>query len=158
MSKGLLVLGAGTDQVFMIKTAREMGLITVTVDANADAPGLAIADYSEAIDFSDIKQVIDYCEGLISDGVPLVGVSTMGSDIPHLVAKIADHFKWIGPSLDTGMWASHKYKMKQRFNEKDIPVPRYSLIKSSEQIKDLWNEWQVKRVIIKPTDRAFSHY
>ncbi len=140
----------------MIRTAQAMGLLTVAVDANENAPGLAVADFGEAIDYSNIDAVLSYCEALIAKGVPLAGVSTMGSDIPHLLAIVCDHFKWPGPSLETGKWASHKYEMKRRLSTKGIPVPRYALVDDAGQILELWRKWQVEKVIIKPTDRAGS--
>ena len=154
--QALLVLGAGYDQVFMIKTARSMGVLTVAVDANEAAPGLKLADYAEAIDFTKVDQVISYCHGLIDQGVSLCGVSTMGSDIPHLLAKIAAHFEWNGPSLQTGEWASHKFKMKQRFSEKGIPVPVYAQVNDAKEVYEVWQTWDCSKVIIKPTDRAGS--
>ena len=152
----LLVLGAGNDQAFMIKTARSMGFATVAVDANPQAMGLGLADYSEAIDFSDIQQVIAYCEKLIHQGVSLSGVSTMGSDIPHLVAAVASHFGWVGPSVQTGNWASSKLEMKRRFSEMDIPVPRFTQVTRDRDILEAWQQWQCDKVIVKPTDRAGS--
>jgi|APSaa5957512535_1039671.scaffolds.fasta_scaffold11162_1 biotin carboxylase len=156
MANALLVLGAGTDQLYMIKTAKKMGLKVVAVDGNPEAPGLFIADYAQAIDFVKIDQVIRYCEKLISQGVKLKGVSTMGSDIPHLVSKVSSYFDWTGPSLETGILASHKYKMKVRFKEMGVAVPKFSIVKNSKKILACWDEWKVKRVIIKPTDRAGS--
>ena len=135
MANALLVLGAGTDQLYMIKTAKKMGLKVVAVDGNPEAPGLFIADYAQAIDFVKIDQVIRYCEKLISQGVKLKGVSTMGSDIPHLVSKVSSYFDWTGPSLETGTLASHKYKMKLRFQEMGVAVPRFSIVKNSKK----WN-------------------
>ena len=156
MRKALLVLGGGSDQVFMIKTAREIGYITVCVDSNPKAPGLDLADYSKAINFTNTNSVILYCKKLIAAGVNLSGVSTMGSDIPHIVAKVSSFFNWIGPTIETGIWASHKFKMKTRFAEKKIPIPRFGLVKTARDIDDLRIEWNVDTLIIKPTDRAGS--
>lgn len=156
MTKALLVLGGGTDQVFMIKTAKQMGYLTVCVDRNPKAPGLKIADYSRAINFTDVDDVISYCKKLIADGVNLSGVSTMGSDIPHIVAKIALSFNWTGPTTETGKWASHKFKMKTRFAEMKIPTPKFGLVKTVQDIASLKSEWNVDTLIIKPTDRAGS--
>lgn len=155
-SKALLVLGAGSDQLFMIQTAQRMGYVTVAVDANPAAPGLGVADYAQPIDFSDVDAVIRYCEQLLTDGVNLAGVSTMGSDIPHLVAVIAQHFGWPGPDIQTAHWASHKFAMKQRFEQMGIPVPRYALVDSEAAILSLWQQWNCDKLIIKPTDRAGS--
>ena len=49
--KYVLLLGGSEDQLFIISTARRMGLGTVVVDANKDAPGLSISEYSSSIDF-----------------------------------------------------------------------------------------------------------
>lgn len=152
----LLVLGAGNDQAFMIKTASSMGIATIAVDANPAAPGLRLADYSESIDFSDIQRLIAYCEQLIRQGVSLSGVSTMGSDIPHLVAAVASHFGWVGPSVQTGEWASNKLEMKRRFAEMNIPVPRFTQVTCDGDIFEAWQQWQCGKVIVKPTDRAGS--
>jgi biotin carboxylase len=156
MGKALLVLGGGPDQVFMIQTSREMGYITVCVDGDPSAPGLELADYSRAISFSDTDDVIMYCKNLIADGVNLSGVSTMGSDIPHIVSQVASFFNWIGPTAQTGQWASHKFKMKTRFVEENIAIPRFGLVRSAQHIDDLRKTWGVDTVIIKPTDRAGS--
>ena len=85
MKQGILILGASQDQLFMIRTARKMGLFTAVVDANANASGFAVADIAAPIDFSDIPAVIDWCESLLKRGVQLSGVCTMGSDVPHIV-------------------------------------------------------------------------
>ncbi|WP_051484390.1 ATP-grasp domain-containing protein [Shewanella waksmanii] len=154
--KHLLVLGAGADQVYMIQTAQSMGIKTVAVDLNPQAPGLFLADYSKAIDFSDVKSVIDYCESLIEQGVNLAGVATMGSDIPHLIAQIASHFNWRGPSQETARWATHKYQMKRRLVTMGIPVPSFALVQTESDVMRNWQDWRCEKVIIKPTDRAGS--
>ena len=156
MKKALLILGGGPDQVFMIKTSKEMGYVAVCVDGDPNAPGLKLADYSKAINFTEIYNVIAYCKNLISEGINLSGVSTMGSDIPQIVSQIATFFNWIGPSAKTSEWATHKFKMKTRFIEKNIPVPRFGLVKSAREISDFRKVWDVDTVIIKPTDRSGS--
>lgn len=156
MKKALLILGGGPDQVFMIKTSKEMGYVVVCVDGDPNAPGLKLADYSKAINFTEIYNVIAYCKNLISEGINLSGVSTMGSDIPQIVSQIATFFNWIGPSAKTSEWATHKFKMKTRFIEKNIPVPRFGLVKSAREISDFRKVWDVDTVIIKPTDRSGS--
>jgi len=156
LTDALLVLGAGTDQLYMINTAKKMGLKVVAVDGNPEAPGLSIADHSQAIDFVKIDEVILYCEKLISKGVKLKGVSTMGSDIPQLVSEVSSYFGWIGPTKETGILASHKFRMKVRFEEMGIKVPKFSIVKNSKQILVAWDKWQAIKVIIKPTDRAGS--
>ena len=55
----VLFVGAGRHQRRAIAQARERGLRVVAVDRNADAPGLALADVPEVVDFADV----DACRG-----------------------------------------------------------------------------------------------
>ena len=102
----LLVLGGSTDQLFMLKTAREMGLRTACLDGNARAPGLGAANLAAAIDFSDLDAVCAWIDRQREAGEALQGVATMGSDVPHLVAAIAARYGWNGPTAETGRLAT----------------------------------------------------
>ncbi|MGK9477937.1 hypothetical protein ACSSV9_14095 [Melioribacter sp. OK-6-Me] len=45
MQKKILIFGAGLNQYSLIEASNNLGLISVVVDPNPDAPGKAIADY-----------------------------------------------------------------------------------------------------------------
>ena len=55
----VLFVGAGRHQRRAIAQARERGLRVVAVDRTADAPGLALADVPEVVDFADVDAVED---------------------------------------------------------------------------------------------------
>jgi len=154
--KCVFILGGGSDQLFMINTAHEMGLETAVVDGNSLAEGLKISTYSENIDFSKLDEVYTYIDNLLKNGVNICGVSTMGSDVPHLIAKISDRYSWTGPSLETGEITTNKYLMKLRLEEKGIPIPKFTLVNSPEEIKSYWSNWNCEKIVIKPTDSAGS--
>lgn len=154
--KCVLLLGGSTDQLFIIKTAHELGLETAVIDADKAATGLSLGTYSAPIDFSNIPAVIDYAHKLKKQGINVCGVTVMGSDVPHIVSAIAKEFNWIGPNEQTGKWATDKYEMKCRFVDKGIPVPKFALVKSSEDVINYWKDWNCSSVVIKPTDRAGS--
>lgn len=156
MKEALLILGASADQLFMINTAHQMSLETVVVDGNPEAPGLKVATYSAPIDFSRTDDVISYVENLKKKGVNINGVLTMGSDVPQLVAKIANYFGWIGPSEETGRIATNKYEMKHRFTECGVPVPNYAVVHDVGEVRYFWSKWRCEKLVIKPTDRAGS--
>ena len=156
MARSLLVLGAGSDQLFMIRTAHKLGYETVAVDANPSAPGLAIATHSSPIDFSSVSEVIAYVKSLKDRGVDVSGVSTMGSDVPHHVSAVADYFRWVGPSRESARLATHKLEMKEHFRRSGIPVPAYAQVEKTSDIKERWREWGCSALVIKPTDRAGS--
>lgn len=167
----LLVLGGSGDQLFMLQTARAMGLRTACLDGNPGAAGLpaalrgetggAGADIGAAIDFSDLSAVFAWIDARRAEGENLAGVSTMGSDVPHLLAAVAARYGWTGPSLETGRLATDKLAMKERFAERGVPVPLFAEITAAgpgaaEQAAAFWRDWACARVVIKPTDRAGS--
>ena len=133
-----------------------MGLGTVAIDGNKNAPGLALSNFSENIDFSNLEKVYQYIDRLIAEGVNICGVSTMGSDVPHLLAEISKKYSWSGPSISTGKLTTNKYLMKQHLRSNGIPVPRFSIVRTPEEIEKLWDDWICEKIIIKPTDRAGS--
>lgn len=152
----LLVLGGSTDQLFMIRTARRMGLRTACLDGNPAAPGLQSADLGAAIDFSDLDAVSAWIDGRLGAGENLAGVSTMGSDVPHLLAAIAARYGWLGPTAETGRLATDKLAMKMRFAERGVPVPRFAAADAGADALRNWRSWGCDRVVVKPTDRAGS--
>ncbi len=152
----LLVLGGGTDQLFMLETARAMGLGAACLDGNPDAPGLRTADLAAPIDFSDLPAVFTWIDAQRAGGVNLAGVSTMGSDVPHLLAAIGERYGWPAPSRETGALATDKLAMKIRFKERSVPVPLFLAVDSAAMARECWNDWGCDRVVIKPTDRAGS--
>lgn len=152
----LLVLGGSTDQLFMLQTARGMGLRTACLDANPRAPGLGAAHLAAAIDFSDLPAVFAWVDAQRAAGENLQGVATMGSDVPHLVAAIAARYGWNGPSAETGRLATDKLAMKERFAERGVGVPRFAAVRDANDVRRLWRHWDCRQVVIKPTDRAGS--
>ena len=91
----LLVLGAGTDQLFMIRTAHEMPLKTTTVDGNPYAPDLKEATYSEPIDFSRIDEVIGYVDRLMSPGRYFSFSPTLPHISPATAWMLTAAFTWV---------------------------------------------------------------
>lgn len=156
MKKYILILGGSVDQLFMIKTAQEMELGTIVFDGNKNAPGLENSDISKNIDFSNLEEVFLYVDELLTMGINICGVSTMGSDVPHLIAAISDRYNWAGPSIRTGELTTNKYLMKKVLQNKDIPIPKFSLVSNYKEIETIWMDWDCDQIIIKPTDRAGS--
>ena len=68
----VLFVGAGRHQRRAIAQARERGLRVVAVDRNEDAPGLAIADVAEVVDFADVDAVEEVARRHDVDGAVTV--------------------------------------------------------------------------------------
>jgi len=55
----VLFVGAGRHQRRALVRLRELGVRVVAVDRNPDAPGLAIAEVGEVVDFLDVPAVVE---------------------------------------------------------------------------------------------------
>jgi biotin carboxylase len=155
MDGTLLVLGASSDQVFMIKTARAMGLEVVAIDMDAKAPGFAFASESAVVSTRDLAGLHDLVDDLRSRGHRLRGVTTMGSDIPDVVADLAAHLGTPGPSRETARVATDKTLMKQRFAERGIAIPWFQQIERYAELEAIVARRGLP-LVLKPIDRSGS--
>jgi len=69
MNKRILIVGAGGNQLAIIQKARDMGLVTIAVDGNAQAPGFALADIAEPINILDPKELVRVAQIHRADGI-----------------------------------------------------------------------------------------
>ncbi|MFO7655400.1 MAG: ATP-grasp domain-containing protein [Candidatus Krumholzibacteriia bacterium] len=152
----LLVLGGSHDQLFLIRTARALGVRTLVVDGNPAAPGLREGTLGEPVSFGDLPALFACVDRNLAAGEPLAGVLTMGSDVPHVMAAVAARYGWVGPSIETGAVATDKLAMKERFAAQGVPVPRFARVDDAGEALERWREWGCERVVVKPTDRAGS--
>ena len=150
-----IVLGASSDQLFMIMTAQQMGLAVLALDMNPDSPGREVADYFEPISTQDVAAVVTCLDHYKAKGADIVGVSTMGSDIPHIVAEIAAHMGTPAVSAESAALATDKLRMKERFAERGIPIPWFREIGSFAELEAIIAERGI-RLVIKPNDRSGS--
>jgi len=152
--QAILLLGGSADQIFAIRTARQMGIYSVVVDGNPKSPGFAAADYHAVVSTRDInalkKFIDDYHRS--GDRPPLAGVFVMGSDIPFVVAELSAHLGTSGVSKETARVATDKYLMKCRFKECGVPIPWFSLLSSADDLEAPLREHC--RLVIKPVDRS----
>ena len=152
MNATLVVLGASSDQLFLIRTAREMGLFVLALDRNPSSPGFADADAHLVVSTRDVPAV--QAELSRWDGPPIAGITTMGSDIPEIVSELA---RWAGTphlSAETARLATDKLAMKRRFREAGIPTAWFQEVDDAHQVRSLLAEHG--ELVLKPIDRSGS--
>lgn len=147
----LLVLGAGRDQCFLLRCAAEMGVETFAVDADPQAPGFALANAFAVVSNRDVRAILD---AVARDGGVVHGVSTMGSDIPHVVAEVATQLGLPSIPVAAAETAVDKFRMKECFSRAGILLPEYRLLESPELLPGLLCRWQ--RIVLKPLRQAGS--
>jgi biotin carboxylase len=152
MSRAIVLLGASADQLHLYRTARAMGLAILAVDRNPTSPGFALADDHLLVSTRDPAAI---CAGLgerRARGWRFAGVTTMGSDIPDVVARVA---AWLGTpsvSLESARLATDKLAMKERLRERDVPVPWFTPVASAAEVRAHLREH--RELVIKPVDRS----
>jgi biotin carboxylase len=155
MKKTLLVLGAGPDQVFMIKTAKAMGLRVLTVDMNPKSRGFQVADDFAVISTRDISALCTFLDDYQRRGHRIAGVTTMGSEIPDVIATLSGYLGTPGISPESARIATDKHEMKLRFQKKKIPIPWFREISSVKDLRQAVFD-QGYPLVVKPIDRSGS--
>ena len=117
--KTVLFVGAGRNQRRAIERVRELGVRVVAVDRNPEAPGLALADAGEAVDFSDVDAVAETGRRHGVDGVLTIAAD---SAVP-IVARVAELLGLPGIGSEAAHLATNKIAMRREFGEHGVPQP-----------------------------------
>jgi hypothetical protein len=117
-NRRLLVLGAGRQQLGLLKAARQRGLVVVAVDRDSAAPGFRLADRRALISFEDEPSLHRLAEAEHIDGV----ISPANDWSVGIAARIAHRLALPHP-LDpkTAALASSWLKQRERFDEAGVP-------------------------------------
>jgi biotin carboxylase len=127
MKETLIVLGAGVMQGPAIRTAREMGLYTVAVDADDRAPCVSMADRFEKIDLKDKEGIAALGRRLRKEG-SLGGIMTAGTDFSASVAWAAERLGLPGIPYEAALNASDKERMRRCFSRAGLPSPAFTIL------------------------------
>ena len=122
----VLFVGAGRHQRRAIAQARARGLRVVAVDRNPEAPGLALADVSEVVDFADVAGVEDVARRHDVDGALTVSADRA---VP-VVAAVTERLGL--PTIGTGVAhrMTHKIAMRRTLAEEGVPQPPFAAVRS----------------------------
>jgi biotin carboxylase len=145
--KTVLFVGAGRHQRRAIVRARELGLRTVAVDRNPDAPGLGEADSGHVVDFREIAVVTEIGR---RDGVD--GVLTVSADraVP-VVAAVAEALGLPGIGTETAHRMTHKIAMRRTLAEAGLPQPRFAAARTLHEAHAAADAVGF-RAVLKPAD------
>ena len=145
--KAVLIFGVGPLQESIIGRAKKMGLYTVGIDPCADATCKDCVDAFEVVPGQDYE---GHCAVVEKYGID--AIVTAATDKPLvMMARIAEKYGFPFYSIDTAMWSTDKFQMKQRFVEGGVPCAKGRLAKSVSEVEDY--EYPV---IIKPRDNSGS--
>lgn len=145
--KAVLIFGVGPLQQSIINRAKKMGLFTVGIDPCADATCSGDVDAFKVVDGQDYEGTCAVVEKYGIDAIV-----TAATDKPLvMMARIAEKYGFPFYSVETALWSTDKFQMKQRFELGDVPHAKGRLVKSVTEIADM-----VFPVIVKPRDNSGS--
>jgi len=123
--KRILIIGAGFGQIPAIKKAKRMGLETICIDRDPDAPGMSMADASYDVDIIDKEGALK-----IAEKHTVSGVMTLQSDLPvPTVGYINDHLGLPGVSFEVANVCSNKVDARNRLQKNRCSQPDYKIVK-----------------------------
>jgi biotin carboxylase len=146
-SRCIMILGAGFDQVAMIKAARALGLKVIAVDSDKNAPGFFIADEHYVLDVMEYEKILEIAREKKIDGITTM-VSNLGM---RTVAYVADKMNLIAIPLKAAQIATDKKEIKEYLKIGGVPVPEGFSAPSIEYAMDKINQIDFP-VIVKPVD------
>lgn len=132
--KQLIILGAGIMQGPAIRLAREMGLETIALDADPQAPCAALADRFERIDLKDKEAIEALGRSLIEAAkgdAAGIGIMTAGTDFSSSAAWAAERLGLPGIPYEAALNASDKERMRRCFKTAGLPSPEFVILKAA---------------------------
>jgi biotin carboxylase len=128
----LLIVAAGPLQVPAIEEARKLGLRTIAVDANPEAPGMALADQRYVVDILDPGAVLEVARHENIDGI-----MTLCTDAPvRTVAAVAAKLGLTALSVEAADRATDKRLMRKSLLKARVAIPGFREVDSLEQALD----------------------
>jgi biotin carboxylase len=145
----VLFVGAGRHQRRALKRVKELGARVVAVDRNPDAPGLAIVDVGEVVDFGNVGVVAE-----VGRRHRVNGVMTFAADraVP-VVAGVAETLGLPGIGSKTAHLMTNKIAMRRRLADAGVPQPRFAAIRHVREVRAA-GEAVGFPAVLKPADSA----
>ncbi len=146
---GILIFGAGINQLELIREARALGITAVVIDPLEDSPGRYEADHFHLIDGNDYASTR---EAAIRHKVGGIVTGQMEKPL-RMMARLAQDLGFVFNSPEVTERCLDKWLMKEVLTLSGVPCARGVLLRPGERIK--LPHGVTYPVIIKPRD-AFS--
>ena len=147
----LMIIGAATGQLPLIRKARAMGFRTIVVSINGQYPGFDEADESAFIDIKEKDAVLEFARDR-----SVVAVVTDQNDVClPTVAYVCENLNLAGIPQEIISLFTNKHKLHRECLKRGIQVPRYQEVLSLADLKHAPNVLGYP-FILKPSDNDGS--
>jgi len=152
LKKNILIIGAGINQLPLIKLAKNKGLGVIVTDFNPKAVGFKYADYSHTISTRDIPAVVNLAKRL-NDEIGIHGVTTMAAEVSQTIAAVAEELGLPAVGKETALVTTNKLKRYEKLKECGVSIPEFRHATNKEEVISAIKELNLP-VVIKPVDSA----
>ena len=142
----LLIIGAGWEQLELIKAAKGAGHYVIATYPSEGAAGFSLADVSIVVDSIDIQTHKDLAEEYKVDGV----VSDNCDYSLFTAAVLCEQMGMKGPSIQAAFYSTNKFAQRERCRGFDINQPKYQKIIKPDQLHSFCEQVGYP-VVVKPT-------
>ena len=146
--KKLLIVGSGSEQIPLIKSAKSMGCQIIAVDGDPYAPGFLSSDYPYVIDTKDVDSI-----RLIANKHSIDGIITSTETGINSVAIISSERGYPITSRLSSLLLLDKLKIKEQFTKHNIPTAPYAAVTTVKEALEAAKKIGMP-VILKPCDNA----
>ena len=143
-----IVIGGGIEQQPMYISLRKRGIKIIGVDINKNCSSKKYCDFFIKESTREPKKIL---AALKKINRKIIGVSTLGTDTPYTVSKIASVYKLNSITINSALNVSLKDRMKKCFTKNKINTPKYFICSSFKNLKKNINKINYP-IIIKPID------
>ncbi len=145
----VLILGAGHDQIFMIRCVKQLGYEAWVADRDPQAPGISEAEHPLQVDTADV----DALERVIQEN-GIDGVCTMATNLaPRTVAELGKRLKLPAISPVSAYNATEKARFRALCKNAGLPIVEGGVARTLEEAEQLMSALKGP-VILKPSDSS----
>jgi biotin carboxylase len=150
--KTVLIIGAGINQVPLIKLAKKRNYRVIVTDLNPNAVGFEYADYSYNISTTDILGTVKLAKEL-NKKIGIDGVTSMAAEVSRTIAAVAEELDLPGISPETAEVTTNKLKRYEILKKKGINIPLFHSATNKKEVISAIKNINLPAVI-KPIDSA----
>lgn len=152
MQEKVLVIGAGINQVPIIKKLKENGYYVISVTPNGDYPGIALSDEVYYENILNKEKILFFARN-----IDIVGVVSDLSDIATpTVAYVSEKLGLPSFGYNNSLIFTDKSKMRLLYKKLELPCVESITTNSIEEAKRFIREIIGYPIIIKPVDSYSS--
>ena len=150
MQKKIAIIGAGYLQLPLVNKALEMGVEAHCFAVEKGAVCKEVCSEFYPISTLNKEEIFEVCKR-----IGMNGIVSIASDIAvPTMNYISERLGLIGNSMESSIFSTDKFLMRQRLSLAQLPVPKYLLAEDSQQ--EIKTDLLTFPLIVKPVDRSGS--